>query len=216
MGGRSRGDEKVAYDGLRTHCIRCGTCCKNNPPTLHIQDISILKDNIIMYSDLITYRKGEYIYDNINKKLINLDEEIVKIKTKGESRECIFYDAKDKSCKIYESRPIECRMLKCWDNTEFLKFYQKDRVTRFHIIKKDSAMGEIIHEHEKKTSMDNVLKLYYEYKNTKQDKLRKKINSIISYDNAVREFIQQRTGAKKELDFLFGRPVLEILKDLGW
>lgn len=216
MGRRAWGDEKVVEVRLRDKCLRCGTCCKNNPPTLHIDDISILENKIISYGDLITYRRGELAYDNINNKVIKLTEEIVKIRSKEGDKACIFYDDLTNSCTIYEFRPMECRKLKCWDNEEFLQIYEQNRLSRFQIVKKDSAMGEIIENHEEQTSIDNVLKLFYQYKDTKDKTVREKINSIILYDESVRDFIKDKTGATKELDFFFGRPILQILKTIGW
>lgn len=215
MGRRVRGVKDLDKKGVnQTQCQRCGTCCKKNPPTIHVEDLTYINSGKIPFTHLITFRKGESAYDNINKKIIYLEEEIIKIKTKNGSSECIYFDNKTNLCTIYEYRPTECRLLKCWDTDDILKYYNKNRIKRFDIIPENSAMGEIIKEHEKKVNLINIKKLYSLYKNTMDLKIKEKLNRIISYDKSVREFIKEKTGAKEELNFLFGRDIEVILRCL--
>ncbi len=190
-------------------CKRCGTCCKKGPPTLHIQDIPYIKTGKISFTNLITLRIGEFVYENVCNKIISLDRELVKLKTKQNSTECIFL--KENRCSIYEFRPIECRKLKCWDIDEFTNFYTRDRITRFSLIPENSAMGEIIKEHERKTDVKNFMELLSRFKITKDRYIKNKLEEIISYDITIRDYIQEKTGARDELAFLFGRPLKELL-----
>jgi len=213
MGGRIRGDETVDKTGLaQKTCKRCGTCCTKNPPALHKQDLDLINTKKISFTHLITYRKGKPLFDNVKNKVIRLGQEIIKLKTKPQNTSCIFYNKEKKSCEIYKFRPIECRKLKCWDTDEFLAFYNRDRIHRFSLIKKDSAMGEIIFEHEQKTSINKFINLFLELKKAGDQKIQYEIDKMISYDLGVREFITKKTGAKYELEFLFGRPLIDILE----
>ncbi len=200
---------------IQKKCKRCGICCMKNPPALHKQDIEFIKGKKITFSNLITYRTGEPMYDNINNKVISLDREIIKLRTKQGSTECIFYNDKKKECAIYDVRPIECRKLKCWEPEELMAFYEKDRIDRFSLINKHSAIGEIICLHEEKTDLKEFKRIFFAFRETKDPKLKSKLEQMISYDLNVREFIKDKTGATKEMDFFFGRPLTEILSILS-
>ena len=108
-------------DPIKFKCVRCGNCC-TDPNTIV---------NLI-YSDILRIKKGL----NLNLKELleiaafyifndNLDEDIKKklvtpsIKTergysyigllKDPTGKCIFYDIKNKKCKIYSLRPNFCQ-----------------------------------------------------------------------------------------------------------
>ncbi len=125
-------------------------------PTIHIQDIEYIDSGRISPVNLITFRKGEVAYDNVAGRLIYLEEEIVKIKAKDGTSECIYFDGENNLCTIYEFRPMECRILKCWDTDDILNFYCKDRINRFHIVPEQSAMGKIIKEHDRITNLKKI------------------------------------------------------------
>jgi len=202
-------DNTVSQFKQQKKCIQCGTCCLNNAPTLHIEDISLIEKGNISKKYLYTIRAGEKVYNNVYGKIDSLDNEIIKIKGLKNSWTCYFYQCLEKKCSIYENRPFECRILKCWDTDDFIKKYLQTRLSRKNIINKNSALFEIIEDHEKNCSFEIINNLLNK-KNHQPDQ--KKLKEIINYDYHIRNLII--TKGKIDpliLDFLFGRPLTNIL-----
>ncbi len=117
-----------------TDCRRCGTCCKKGGPSFHHEDKNLIEEGSILLKYLYTIRKGETVYDNVKGTLQITDSDIIKIKNQKGSSSCIFFNAADKECKIYENRPVECKALNCRDTGELEQIYYKNRLTRKELI----------------------------------------------------------------------------------
>ena len=115
-------------------CLRCGTCCTKGGPALHKEDKDILLDGHIGRERLVTIRKGELAFSPLSGKLEPLQKELVKIAGKGNGWSCCFYDTEKASCSIYSHRPLECRILKCWDTEQLLSVVGKDTLARADIL----------------------------------------------------------------------------------
>ena len=46
-------------DQSKTSCNRCGSCCKQGGPALHMQDLDLVLSGKLHFEDLITVRRGE-------------------------------------------------------------------------------------------------------------------------------------------------------------
>jgi len=78
-------------DLLLVRCSNCGICCEETVMELSSEDIARLKK--------IGYRLEEFaVKDNSAIRIRNIDGY------------CIFYNRADKKCKIYEKRPMGCRL----------------------------------------------------------------------------------------------------------
>ena len=98
----------------RTHCIRCGECCLEGSPSLHTKDLELIDKGDIERGILYTIRKGELVRDNVQGKMVIVDQEMIKIKEKQRERGgCSLYNEREKACLKYEKRPIQCSVLKC-------------------------------------------------------------------------------------------------------
>ncbi len=137
---------KISTD--QTSCKRCGTCCKKGGPTLHIEDRQIISEGRIETSHLITLRKGELAYGPTGATLKPIPQELIKIAGRGRGWECIFLDKKEASCMIYAHRPLECRLLKCWDTSDILQVICTDTLKRTDIINPQDPILRLIEEHE--------------------------------------------------------------------
>ena len=135
----------------RTHCIRCGECCLGSSPTLQMADVSLVYDGFIERANLYTIRLGELVRDNIRGELRITDKEIIKIKEKKNSPGCIYYDEKAKACTTYEYRPIQCKALACWDDSEFMRVYARPKADRRDTIRDKIVLG-LMKEHDKRCS----------------------------------------------------------------
>ena len=71
-------------------CKQCGTCCTKGGPSFHMEDRRLIDDGVIPGKYLFTIRKGEPAYENIQHRLVSVATDIVKIKGKPGSWECIF------------------------------------------------------------------------------------------------------------------------------
>ena len=198
----------------RTHCIRCGECCIESSPTLQIEDIPLVKDGHIAKTNLYTIRVGEIVRDPMNNKIKINDIELIKIKEKKESRECIYYDEKAMACRIYEHRPLQCAALKCWDTDKFMEVCNRAKAVRKDLIS-DTVLKGIIEEHEKKCSYKK-LDEYARRIETDGEKAINNIIELLKFDYYLRPFISKKMGIDSlEMDFLFGRPLIDTITMFG-
>jgi len=187
-------------------CNRCGTCCKKNSPALHLQDLSLITDRHIAKNQLITYRKGEWIYDNVAGTLIKLNQEILKPVMKNA---CIFYQPDNYSCAIYNNRPIECRILLCTDPEPLTKMYQNNRLSRNDIFAAESPLLELIEYHESNCPLNELPQSSKGLTKKIQEKLKK----MIQFEYHFRYTLFKQTGMQQsDMNFLLGRPIEMLLR----
>jgi Fe-S-cluster containining protein len=198
----------------RTHCIRCGECCLGSSPTLQMADVSLVYDGSIERGNLCTIRLGELVRDNIRGELKVTDKEIIKIKEKEKSLGCIYYDEKAKACTIYEYRPIQCKALACWDESEFMRVYARPKVDRRDIIRDKIVLG-LMNEHDKRCSYSELDKCVRQIENEGEEAVGK-ILEILKFDHHIRAFTSKKIGIDfSEMDFLFGRPLTDTITMFG-
>ena len=205
-------DQPVTIE--RTHCIRCGECCLASSPTLQMADVSLVYDGFIDRGNLYTIRLGELIRDNIHGELRVTDKEIIKIKEKENGLGCIHYNEKAKACTIYEYRPIQCKALACWDESEFMRVYARPKADRRDIIRDKIVLG-LMKEHDKRCSYMELDKFVRQIKKEGEEAVRK-ILEVLKFDHHIRTFTSKKLGIGfSEMDFLFGRPLTGTITMFG-
>ena len=209
-------DSKPKPDTKTTECGRCGTCCKKGGPCFHLEDKVLIEKGVILSKHLYTIRKGELSFDNVKGCILPASTDIIKIKGHIGSWTCVFFDEKNNECTIYDTRPMECRVLKCWDTREIEEIYAKDRLTRKDLISSIEGLWDLVEGHQKQSGYD-LLTLFVDALNTdKKDDALKGILEIIEHDIKIRELVVQEAGLESDLtDFLFGRPITETIKMYG-
>ncbi|QTA81001.1 Putative zinc- or iron-chelating domain-containing protein [Desulfonema limicola] len=196
------------------HCRQCGTCCKKGGPCFHYQDKHLIQKGIILSKYLYTIRRGEMAFDNVKGFLSPVLTDIIKIKEKDNSQECIFYD-NDKGCTIYKNRPFECRALKCWDTKDIEAVYSSSRLSREDLLGSINGLWELIQEHQERCDYKIIHCLIKDI-TSKNKEAEKSLNQILKYDNAVRSLVVESSSIKPDMtDFLFGRPVLNTVRAFG-
>jgi Fe-S-cluster containining protein len=200
-----------------TSCIRCGTCCTKGGPTLHAGDRQIILEGHIGIEHLITIRRGELAYTPAGEGLQPLQQELVKIAGKGRGWECLFFNEAESACMIYGQRPLECRILKCWDTSELLSVICKDSLTRADIMDPKDPMLELIDLHEKicaVQAMENILSSLSDGDDNP--------TSLIELEELVREDLSIRAEAVSKFAlplaaelFMLGRPLFKLLSGRG-
>lgn len=201
-----------------TACIRCGTCCRKGGPALHKEDKKILLEGHISYHHLITIRKGELAFTPLSSKPEPVKQELVKIAGKGKSWACLFYEKKQSSCAVYEKRPLECRLLKCWDTAQLLAIVGKDTLTRADIISADDPIMRFIRTHEKECSIEmaeDIISVLLKKNDDAQSVA--KLTALAHQDLAIRSRAITEFGLSLEAElFIFGRPLFKILSARGF
>ena len=200
----------------RTDCIRCGECCLRSSPTLHQEDISLLRKGVIKKGDLLTVRKGELVRDNIHEDITVTPHEMIKVKEREDEIRggCKFYDRPGKACRIYEKRPVQCSALKCWDTTDFLRVYKGPKLERKALIDDGTLLG-LIEEHDRRCSYAS---LEGDVKKIEREGERaiERIIDRLKFDFHLRPFISEKLGISPiEMDFFFGRPLIRTLPMFG-
>lgn len=199
-----------------SECQRCGTCCRKGGPAFHHADKHLIEEGVIHSKHLFTIREGELAYDNVNQCLEPVRTDIIKIKRQKNSMTCIFFNEQQSACSIYENRPMECRALKCWDTKELEDLYSKMRLTRKDLISEIEGLWSLIKDHQERCGYETIQRLVNAIKSEKADKARKKLIEIIQFDTEIRKLVVSKAGLEAEiLDFLFGRPLNETLKNFG-
>ena len=196
-------------------CRRCGTCCKNGGPSFHMEDRQLIDQGLIPCGRLYTIRKGEPAHDNIEGSVLPVESDLIKIKGAGNAWTCVFYDDATKGCAIYNDRPIECRVLKCWDTTAIEALYRKNRLTREHLLGNIEGLWDLIADHQVRCSYDDIRKLLAGVENRRTASIRA-LREKVLYDLKLRQLMVEKGLAGMEMiDFLLGRPLVETLKPMG-
>jgi Fe-S-cluster containining protein len=194
-----------------TECKRCGICCDKGGPAFHIEDRTLVDSGLIPAGRLVTLRRGEIVNDSIKGSLLPLESEMIKIKGLGLSWTCVFFDKAGSACRIYEHRPLECRILKCWDTRDIEAVYSQGRLTRKDILSGIPALWSLIADHDRRCSHVELRKLL-DSKTGGAD-AEKTIREMVAYDRSIRTLVVEKAGVEPDmLDFIFGRPLQEAVR----
>lgn len=198
----------------RDHCIRCGECCLASSPTLQMADVSLVYDGLIEKGNIYTIRAGELVRDNIQGELKVTDKEILKIREKENGKGCIYYDDDGNACTIYEYRPIQCRALACWDESEFIRVYARPKADRRDIIN-DRDLLRLMAGHDKKCGYMGLEKCVRQIEKEGEEAV-KSILELLKFDYKIRLLISEKLDIDSaEMDFILGRPFTETINMFG-
>lgn len=201
------------FDSADTpYCRRCGTCCRKGGPAFHLADRPLIEKGTIPLRHLFTIRKGERVKDPMRGLVRPVKTELIKIKGGANTWTCTFFDERDFSCRIYSARPLECRLLKCWDTTDVEEMAARDRLTRRHLMENVAGIWDLVAEHEARCNCEKLGEMMAYFKKERQQRTQKAIAEIINYDRLLRQLVLERSRIDPEiLDLLFGRSLEKIL-----
>jgi len=182
-------------------CTRCARCCLTSPPSLHLEDKSLITSSNISLDSFVTYRLGEIVFDHSLYQYVCLEKELIKLR-QGKAG-CVFLEGN--KCRIYEVRPIECRSFFCADPDDLLAIKGRNLLSRTDVIE-NLELKEVVLAHEKFCSLPKVKELLQA---NKQEELLK----LIGLDEEFRLYLQEKYDLCT-LDFYLGRPVKEIIGEL--
>ncbi len=164
-------------------------------------------------SSLYTIREGELVHDNVKDTLFSVRSELIKIKGQNSTWTCLFFDLKKNHCTIYSHRPMECRVLECWNTDAIKKIYNINRLSRKQLISDINGLWELVEDHSIRCSYKVLGELAGSLGKTNTGDTAGKIMEIIGYDSNIRELVVEKAGIAPDItDFLFGRPLEKTLK----
>jgi Fe-S-cluster containining protein len=200
-----------------TGCRRCGTCCRKGGPALHLSDRDLVVSGKLPLATLYTIRCHEPAFDNVMGRIAPASTDIIKIKPLGPGQStCLFY-RRSPECSVYEQRPLECRVLQCWDTREIEAVYSRDRLTREHLLASRTDYWDLILEHQTRCDYERLADFAIQFKqNPEAPNAASAILAMLRYDHSLRETVKDQTGLAPALfDFLFGRPLTATLGLFG-
>lgn len=202
-----------------TGCQRCGACCAEGGPGLHGEDAALfLGQDALPFSMLVAYRRGEPMRDQIKGIIAPLTGEMLKLKSAPGSRACLFYNARSRSCGLYERRPAECRALFCRDTSALAAMYDADRLTRADLLPTGHPLRDVLAEHDALTPPARIATEAEAFRaggDAGRDAL-KELTRMVLADRAFRDALASRAGIDFEYhEFFLGRDMTALLAAHG-
>jgi len=192
-------------------CVRCGTCCLKGGPALHDEDAGLVENGGIPLASLYTIRQGELARDNVSGGLVRVESEIIKVKSIPGAHTCVYYDDSLHACRIYDTRPIECRVLECWDTGKIEKIYSRHRSDRGKLLNAIPWILELIETHEARCSFAEIHRLA-SLREKGDPQGAEELQAMVNEDAQFRYMLIEKGNiAPDMLDFLLGRPLAETI-----
>ena len=116
--------------------------------------------------------------------------ELIKIKERSGSSVCLFLADTDARCQIYQRRPLECRVLRCWDTREIEAVYRRGRLTREMLLSGVSGLWDLVCDHESRCAYDRIRRLLEEGSDAGWQEL----GELVRYDRHVRRMAADKGG----------------------
>lgn len=200
----------------KTGCKRCGNCCREGGPALHVEDLeSIRSAQGADLVHLVTLRRGEHAYDQVTHRFEPIDREILKFKGSNGTWTCTFFNNEANMCSIYEHRPAECRALDCQAPEALMEVYSHDRLDRSALIPEGHPFLELMEEHDRQCPPEEMARLATPAA-MGDTEAAERLGEIVRYDDEVRKLVPERTGLDAaSMDFFFGRPARALLRQFA-
>jgi len=199
----------------QTTCRRCGVCCRKGGPTLHGEDLALVRAGHLPLANLITIRRGELAHNPLTDRIEPVTRELVKIRGAGNEWCCCYYDAATKGCSIYGNRPVACGVLKCWQPEESLALVGRDLLSRLDILAGDDPLRSLVLEHERLCPCPDMGEVEKSLASQGENCLRS-LERQVNIDLAFRDRVVEKQRLPLTLEtFLFGRPLFLLLQALG-
>lgn len=92
-------------EGLNFTCSQCGDCCTGAPGVVWVTD-----EELREIADCLDKPIGEIrlFHTRVVRGRVSL--------TEYENGDCTFFDPATRHCKVYRSRPVQCRTWPFWDS----------------------------------------------------------------------------------------------------
>lgn len=92
--------------GLRFECSQCGDCCTGAPGFVWVNKAEIAE---------LARQTGEENVSVFEEKYVR-QVGIRKSLKEFANGDCVFFDGEERTCKVYDARPRQCRTWPFWDS----------------------------------------------------------------------------------------------------
>lgn len=197
-------------------CVRCGVCCRRGSPTLEIDDLDLLREEKIPWSELFTMRPGEPARSPHTDQPFFLEQERIKIREQPGSGECAFLDPQTDLCRIHADRPLQCRAQACWEEVDGQRFLDAEYLTRRHLFGAIPSLLEVLERHDERCSFERLRDAFDALGASSVERAEEAID-VLAFDEHTREFcVQQLSVPEGVVDLLLGRSLASRLKLFGY
>jgi Fe-S-cluster containining protein len=198
----------------RESCVRCGECCERSSPTLLIPDLTLLQDEVLGWDEVYTLRAGEQESDR-QGTVTTLKEERLKVREVPGSRQCWFYLAARRTCRIYERRPEQCRRQQCWGEPAPPP-KAGELLTRRHLFAAVPEVWDLISAHQERCDPEKVAQALAELA-AGQEAAGDALFDALHFDHYLRQMFLDEWGlSQAATELLLGRPLTVFLRDQGY
>jgi len=194
-------------------CVRCGECCELSSPTLLAPDLGLFSREILTWNEVYTLRPGEQVTSREGKPE-TLREERLKLREVPGTRQCCFYLAATRSCRIYEDRPEQCRRQQCWGE-EAPATEPGELLTREALLARVPEVWDLITAHRERCGLSRVLQALKGLE-TDQEAASQALFDALHFDHYLRQMLMEEWElSEAATEFLLGRPLTQFLRDHG-
>ena len=198
-------------------CRRCGSCCLQGGPALHSADLALLRHGHLQMDDLITIREGELAFPPLSSCPVPVSREFLKLRGKGNTWACFFFDEKANGCLRYDYRPVACKTLDCQDTGPLLDLAGKDLLSRFDCLDPHDPFLPFVLQHTEECPCPDLLVL-----NQRREtggitaEVLAGLQAAVQRDLAFRSRVTAQHNLSLRLElFYFGRPLFQLVQQLG-
>ncbi|HEV2972088.1 MAG TPA: YkgJ family cysteine cluster protein [Pirellulales bacterium] len=92
-------------DGLRFQCTQCGDCCTGAPGYVWVNKAEIEALAAKLGIDVGDFQRKYVREVGVRKSLVEFA-----------NGDCVFFDGQTRKCKVYDTRPRQCRTWPFWES----------------------------------------------------------------------------------------------------
>jgi len=198
-------------------CRRCGICCEQGGPALHLEDRALIIEGGLALSNLVRVRTGEPAHDPRQGKSAPTAHEFLKMAGVAGGWCCRFFDRQQMGCSIYSHRPIECRLLFCRATGPLEAIMGRNLLTRHELLDPDDPVLPLLARQEAEISWAEIQDLLaaLDRPGAANDALGR-LTELVRSDLELRQhFLRLFPARERQELFLLGRPLFLILAPYG-
>ena len=195
------------------NCVRCGECCEIGSPTLLSPDLGLLQREVLTLNDVYTLRAGEKA-TNREGEVTALREERLKVREVPGTRQCWFYLAANRTCRIYADRPEQCRRQNCWGEPP-PPTPPEELLQRQHLLASVPELWDLIREHQRRCDCAEVARRLAEVGGG-NEAAGDALFEALHFDHYLRQMLIDDWGLTPgATEFVLGRPLSQFLESFG-